>query len=116
MAWVHAAEIDQVREGAPKVTDLSGKSVGLFYEGGRYYAVLNYCPHAGAPVCRGRVVGKVTAAAPGELSHDPDTRVLRCPWHKWEFDLGTGRALAPIRQRLKTFPVRVDGDAIYVDL
>ncbi len=43
-----------------------------------------------------------------------DGRVLRCPWHGWEFDLVTGRSLfEPSRVRVKVYQVIVeDGDVI----
>ena len=37
-------------------------------------------------------------------------RVIRCPWHGWEFDLETGRSLLePERYGLRTFRVTEDG-------
>jgi 3-phenylpropionate/trans-cinnamate dioxygenase ferredoxin subunit len=38
-----------------------------------------------------------------------DQRVIRCPWHGWEFDLETGRSLLePRRFGLRTFRVSQD--------
>ncbi|MBC8102426.1 MAG: Rieske (2Fe-2S) protein [Cytophagales bacterium] len=105
--WQPVAEVGEVAPGEPKIVSVNGKEIGIFCEGGRYFAVLNFCPHFGAPICRGKVFGAVTATEPGKLSYDPDRLVLRCPWHRWEFDLETGQALTPIRQRLKTYPVQV---------
>ena len=38
--------------------------------------------------------------------------MLVCPWHGWEFDLETGRALFDDRVRVRTFEASVEGDAI----
>ena len=107
MAWYQVASRDEIAPGQPKIVDVGGKSIGVFYEGGRYYAILNHCPHFGAPVCRGKVFGAVTAEEPGQQSYDETRPILRCPWHHWEFDMETGRALTPIKQRLKTYNVAV---------
>ena len=119
MAWMEAAHTDTILPGKATFVNLKDKEIGLFHENGEYYAVLNYCPHFGAPVCAGKVFqGCVTASGTvGEpLGFDPNRSVLRCPWHHWEFDLASGKALAPIRQRLRTYPVRVEDGALWVDI
>jgi len=108
MTWHKVAQVEEIQQGKPKIVLVKGKEVGIFYENGRYFAVLNFCPHFGAPVCLGKVFGAVTADEPGKLSYDASRLVLRCPWHRWEFDLETGVALTPIRQRLKTYSVQID--------
>lgn len=63
-------------------------------------AVEAECPHAGAKliegaVCNGRLV---------------------CPWHMATFDLPTGKLIEPPAMRpLKSYPVRIEGDRIFVD-
>ncbi|MFA9479479.1 Rieske (2Fe-2S) protein [Phycisphaerales bacterium AB-hyl4] len=108
--------MDELQPGQSKVVDVAGKSVGVFHEGGTYHAVLNFCPHAGAPICLGRVRGAVVVDDEGRTGYDHERRVLRCPWHHWEFDLATGKPLTAIREKLKTYPVRVEGDEIQVDI
>jgi nitrite reductase (NADH) small subunit len=34
-------------------------------------------------------------------------RVLRCPWHGWEFDLGSGRCLDEPSLRAAVYPAEV---------
>jgi nitrite reductase (NADH) small subunit len=114
--WVHAAAADAVAEGKPAILTVRGKEIGLFLERGRYYAVLNFCPHYGAPICRGRVTGAVTSCGPQQLGYDAERRVLRCPWHHWEFDLETGRALAAIKERLRVYPVKCEAGQLYVGM
>ena len=116
MAWQRVIQANEIAEGKQKIVEVGGKEVGLFYEGGAYYAVLNFCPHAGAPVCRGWVEGTVTADASGCLDYNADRKVLRCPWHHWEFELATGKAVAPIKQKIRTYPVEVRDGWLYVDV
>ena len=37
-------------------------------------------------------------------------RVLRCPWHGWEFDVVSGQGLYDARSRVRTYPVRLNSD------
>lgn len=116
MTWHDAAGTDEVTPGNPKIVKIAGKEIGVFQEGGSYHAVLNFCPHAGAEICRGRVTGRVECDADGKLTYNADARTLRCPWHHWEFDLATGEAVVPMRSRLKIYPVRIEGNRIQVDI
>src|SRR4028118_1939753 len=116
MAWMLAAKVDEVQAGKPKLVRLKGKDIGLFYADGNYFAVLNQCPHQGAPICLGKVTGMVTSDGPGKMSYNHERQVLRCPWHHWEFDLASGKALAPIKQRLKIYPVMLRDSDILVDV
>lgn len=42
--------------------------------------------------------------------------VLTCPWHGWEFDVCTGRALANPQARVRAYPVRRAGERLLVEL
>lgn len=114
MTWHEVAKVNEVSPETPKVVTIDGKQIGVMQDGDSYHAVLNFCPHAGAPICQGRISGAVVCDEAGAMTYDQQRRVLRCPWHHWEFDLETGRALLPIRERIKVYPVRVEGDAILV--
>lgn len=107
--------MDDVSAGRPKIVTVAGKEIGIFYEGDRYYAVLNVCPHRRAEVCKGRVSGTVFSSSVSEYQMQDDVLVLRCPWHRWEFKLETGRAVIPtVKQRLKMYQLRVQNGNIYL--
>lgn len=114
MDWHLVATCGEIVPGTPKMVTIAGKSIGIFFERERYFAVLNHCPHFGAPICQGKVFGAVTATEPGQQAYDATRPVLRCPWHRWEFDMDTGAALAPIKQRIKTYQVRVENEEVWV--
>jgi len=42
------------------------------------------------PICQGIISGVWNASAPGELEFDENRDVLVCPWHGFQYDLGTG--------------------------
>ncbi len=115
MGWRTVALAEGVDSGSSKIVEVDGREIGIFHVDDRYYAVINHCPHWGAPICRGRVFGRTVCDNDGRLSYDHDAHTLRCPWHHWEFDLETGRAVAPIPQRLKVYPIRVSDGEIQID-
>ncbi|HZG74290.1 MAG TPA: Rieske 2Fe-2S domain-containing protein, partial [Paenibacillus sp.] len=51
------AEAEAIAEGQSIIVDVQGRSIGLYRIEGEVYALHNYCPHAGAPLCKGQVVG-----------------------------------------------------------
>jgi 3-phenylpropionate/trans-cinnamate dioxygenase ferredoxin subunit len=110
------ATLDELPLGGRKLVEVAGRSIGLFNVRGTIVAVLNVCPHELAPVCRGRVGGTTLPSAPGEFCWGREGEILACPWHGWEFDLLTGKALADARKHLRLFPVRVADSHVYVEL
>lgn len=95
--------------GARRLITFGKVEVGVFNVGGEYHAYRNICPHAGAPVCVGRVSGTTLPSPVYEYDYGRDGCILRCPWHGWEFDLKTGEHLVDPETRLKKFPVEVAG-------
>jgi 3-phenylpropionate/trans-cinnamate dioxygenase ferredoxin subunit len=78
--------------GEIRIVKLDAREIGVIrLLSGRLRAVMNRCPHKGAPICRGIVGGVWASKGPGELSLDADRSVLVCPWHGFEFDLETGK-------------------------
>jgi nitrite reductase (NADH) small subunit len=114
MRWP-VAKATEIPPGARKIVEIEGRSIGLFNVHGTFVAVLNVCPHQQAPVCRGRLGGTTLPSPPGEFRWGRDGEILACPWHGWEFDLLTGRALAD-RRRLRLYPVTVEDDTVFVTL
>ena len=106
---------DAPAEGSTRLLEIGGVRVGLFRVGGDLHALADRCPHRGAPLCSGRVTTPI-AYEHGELSLGLRASVLRCPWHKWEFDIATGRCLVDEKLRVRRYDVRVEGDEIVVAL
>jgi nitrite reductase (NADH) small subunit len=106
--------------GSRRIVPLGGPAgIGVYNVGGAFYALRNICPHEGAPLCLGPQRGRVRAELDGDryrIVSEREGEVVVCPWHEWEFDLTTGRALHDPRQRVKTYPVEVDGDEVAIQL
>jgi nitrite reductase (NADH) small subunit len=99
--WTPITKIENapLREGrAVTVGDLE---IAIFHLEGRYLTIENKCPHKGGPLCDGIVSG---------------TTVV-CPLHGQRFDLETGMpVLASQPGCVATYPTRVEGGVIFVDL
>ena len=106
--------VEELRREGCRVVDVDGRPVVVVSVGDELFAVSDRCPHMGAPLSAGSVGGTLVASAPQELVYGRDQRVLRCPWHGWEFDLETGRSLLePRRVGLRTFSVTTeDGQVV----
>ena len=110
------ARTSEIGPGECKLVEVKRHPIGIFNVNGGFVAALNVCPHELAPVCRGRVGGTTLPSAPGEYRWGREGEILACPWHGWEFDLLTGKALADQRVRLRLYPVTVEDDTIFVTL
>ena len=113
MKEVFVAALDELAAGERRIITVHDKSIGVFNTGSQIVAVLNICPHALAPICLGQLGGTTLPSRPGEFVWGREHEILRCPWHGWEFDLGSGQCLTD-RRRLKRFPVIIRDGGIYV--
>jgi nitrite reductase (NADH) small subunit len=110
-------EVSDFIPGRCRMVTVAGSEIGVFNVENHLYAVRNYCPHRGAPICLGWVTGTMLPSDPGRLEWGLEGRVLRCPWHRWEFDLTTGQTMFGIdKRRLITYRVTVLGSQVYLAL
>ena len=72
---------------------------------GQWYASQNMCPHKKAFVLSRGILGD----AGGEPK-------VACPLHKKTFSLNTGESLQGEEYRIRTFPVRVEGEDVLLEL
>jgi nitrite reductase/ring-hydroxylating ferredoxin subunit len=99
-----------------RIVDVGRRQIGIVRWGDAFYAISNVCSHQGGPLCRGVLSACLTAAEPGNLVLDQSTPLLACPWHGWEFDVRTGRAILDPRLRVRTFPVHVADGRVLVNI
>jgi nitrite reductase (NADH) small subunit len=102
-------------EGSARLLEIGGVRVGLFRVADEFHALANRCPHRGGPLCAGRVTAPI-GYENGEVVIGPHAGVVRCPWHKWEFEIATGRCLVDEKLRVRRYAVRIDGEEIVVTL
>ena len=103
------AKVAELPVGARKIVCIAafGKpiEIGVFNIGGRLFAYRNVCPHAGAPVCAGKICSTTLPSHVYEYELAREGEILRCPWHGWEFDLFTGEHLVDETTKLRAYQV-----------
>ncbi len=98
--FVRAAGLAELKRSGRLVVHVNGQTIALFLVDGRVYAVDNRCPHMGFPLHRGTV----------------REGILTCHWHHARFDPAGGGTFDPWADDLRTFPVEVRGDEVWVDV
>ncbi|WP_010686996.1 non-heme iron oxygenase ferredoxin subunit [Methylobacterium mesophilicum] len=99
--WTRIAGTGDVGEGEAVPVEVAGLSLALFRVDGAWYCTDNVCTHAYALLTDGWLEGCL----------------IECPLHNGQFDVRTGEGQgAPIIEDLRTYPVRVEGDAVLVAL
>lgn len=113
---VPVCHVDELPPGERRFVEYKGREIGVFNVEGSFYALRNYCPHASAPLCVGKTQGVIYANEPHTYEYDPDTVVLSCPWHHWEFKIEDGTCLTDERTRVRTYDVTVDEGVVTVHI
>jgi 3-phenylpropionate/trans-cinnamate dioxygenase ferredoxin subunit len=103
------ARVDEIPLGGVKQVEVKGRRIGVFNVHGEFFALLDKCPHEGAPLCRGTIVGLAESDEPGHYRLSRVGELLRCPWHGWEFDIRTGQSWCdPTHTYVRRFAVAVE--------
>jgi nitrite reductase/ring-hydroxylating ferredoxin subunit len=105
---------DELKAGKPVIAKIRSFSVGVFRVGESVHALLNVCPHRGAPLCEGPQCGTTAPVDDFNFVYHRENEIVRCAWHGWEFDIKTGAALVNPTIRARTFPVTIEAGNIYV--
>ena len=99
-AWVRVCAISDLPSGEATVLDVE-PPVGVFHVEDGFYAIDDTCTHENYSLADGYIEG----------TH------VECALHLAKFDLKTGAALClPAKIGVRTYPVKTEGDAIFVDL
>jgi naphthalene 1,2-dioxygenase ferredoxin component len=100
-AWMDVAARDAVPEMSSLSVLAGGKEIALYEVDGAIFATDNLCTHGAGRMSDGFLEG----------------REIECPLHQGRFDVCTGKALcAPLTQDIRTYPVRLDGARIWLNL
>jgi nitrite reductase (NADH) small subunit len=99
--WVRLCGVADV-PGMGMVTEaeVDGVGVCLANVNGELSALDNVCPHRQGPLGQGWIEGEAVV----------------CPWHSWAFDVKTGLATYPEKERVAVFPLRIEGENVLVDI
>ncbi len=94
--------VEEFPTGRYRLFEVGRREIGVVrLADGSVHAVLNRCPHRGAPVCRGVVTSTLIPSDPDDLTIGYEGEIVRCPWHGYEFSVRSGECLfirGPARQ------------------
>jgi nitrite reductase (NADH) small subunit len=89
------------------IRKIESRNIGGIIIKGKYFFIHDYCPHAGAPICKGKIEN--ICVEKGELI------ALRCPWHSWQFNIEDGKPIiGQIKQKLICFDYEIISNDIYI--
>ncbi len=81
------------------VVEIEGRSIAVFRQGDKVFAVDARCPHAGNPLIEGDLLGTT----------------LVCAFHGWRFDLETGACLHG-EEPVRCYSAELRDGEVWVDL
>jgi nitrite reductase (NADH) small subunit len=100
MPFVKAAPASALPLNTVIEAEINGTPYAIVNCAGEFRAFEGICPHAGGPLGQGNIDG-------GNLV---------CPWHAWEYDCLTGINTFDDSCILASFPIKVEGDEILIDV
>ena len=98
--WHDVGSLANVPEGTGREVVVAGRILAIFRVGADVYAIDGMCAHQGGPLAEGSI----------------EAGIVTCPWHGWQYDVRSGRQQITPTICQTTFPVRIEGDRILVDV
>jgi 3-phenylpropionate/trans-cinnamate dioxygenase ferredoxin subunit len=99
--WVDAAALDDIEDEDVMRFDHDGRTFAIYRVDDAVYASDGLCTHEHVHLSDGFVMG----------------HVIECPKHNGRFDVRDGRPLcAPVCEKLKTWPAKVEDGRILVEI
>ena len=100
--FVAVASVSDVPPGWVLRVAIEGRDIALANVDGVICAIDNSCSHAAGPLGDNRLRAGC---------------LVECPWHNSVFDVRSGEAVrGPARKSLRTYPVKLEGDTVFVAL
>jgi len=100
MNWCKVTDLQYTKEPFIKKVKVNGKGICLVSYDGDVYAMSSTCPHAGAELSGGWC---------------KDGKLI-CPFHRYAYDLHTGKGDPGQNDFVDTYPVEVREDGIYIGI
>ncbi|MBO9608995.1 MAG: Rieske 2Fe-2S domain-containing protein [Paenibacillaceae bacterium] len=100
--WIEACEVDDIEVEDVIRFDHEDRTFAIYRtDKGDFFASDGYCTHERFHLSNGLVMGNV----------------IECPKHNGRFDIASGQAKrAPVCVDLKTYPVKIEADKVYIQI
>lgn len=105
VGWVDVGAVDDIPRQSSRVLhhSVNGQPlpIAVFRSlDDHYFALIDRCPHRGAPLSQGIVHG----------------HAVTCPLHNWVFDLATGAAKAPDEGCTNVIDLKIENNRLFLNL
>lgn len=99
--WIEVGSISDIPRQGARVIECAEGNIAVFRTiDDKIFALRDECPHKGGPLSQGIVHGTKVA----------------CPLHDWKINLDSGEAVAPDEGCAASYPIRLDGDTVFLSL
>jgi nitrite reductase (NADH) small subunit len=106
-SWIKVGKINDIPQEGGACVKIADEQIAIFNFTSRneWYATQNLCPHRKEMILsRGMI---------GDKSGEPK---VACPFHKRNFSLSSGKCLSGDDYTIKTYPVKVEGEDVYIKM
>ena len=103
--WFKAAHVEDIPDNGGACVKYNDLQIAVFYfkQRNEWYACQNLCPHKLEMILARGIIG--------DKAGEPK---VSCPFHKKSFSLKTGANLNDEDYSIKTYPVKVEHEFVYV--
>jgi naphthalene 1,2-dioxygenase system ferredoxin subunit len=99
--WMDVLALEAIPEADVTSVVVDGREIALYEVEGEVFATDNLCTHGAARMSDGFLEG----------------REIECPLHQGRFDVRTGApTCAPVTEAIKTYPIKIDGGQVWLQL
>jgi len=99
--WIEVGRVSDIPKDGARVVKTPRGDIAVFRNmQDEIFALRDKCPHKGGPLSQGIIFGRTVA----------------CPLHNWNIALETGVAVAPDVGCAASFPVRLEGEKVFLSL
>lgn len=98
--WIEITALDRVPEWGVLPVKVEEISLILNRQGMKVTCYRNACSHLEYPIDMGKV----------------SNGIITCPFHKYQFKLDSGKCLNAPAGALESFPVKIEGDRVFVEI
>jgi nitrite reductase (NADH) small subunit len=101
MKWTPVGNLSDIPQRGARCINTARGRIAIFRTANdQIFALDDHCPHKGGPLSQGIIHGAA----------------VTCPLHSWVISLETGKALGADDGSVRTIPIKVEGDKIFVSL
>ena len=101
MRWILIGSISDIPQRGARCVETPVGRIAIFRTAeDRVFALDDHCPHKGGPLSQGIVHGAA----------------VTCPLHSWVISLETGKALGADEGCVRTIPIKIESDKLFIAL